>query len=100
MPFDGGETDKKRMEGILRGEKAGYLGLSIDGNPYVVPLNYGYVDGRIVFHCALTGRKLDGLLADPRVCLTVPDRPVLQNLARRERSRAATVLYCTPRRAA
>jgi nitroimidazol reductase NimA-like FMN-containing flavoprotein (pyridoxamine 5'-phosphate oxidase superfamily) len=71
VPFNGAETDKNQMEQILRGEKVGYLGLSIDGKPYVVPLNYGYVEGRIVFHCALTGRKLDGLLADPRVCFTV-----------------------------
>jgi nitroimidazol reductase NimA-like FMN-containing flavoprotein (pyridoxamine 5'-phosphate oxidase superfamily) len=71
VPFTAAATNKEQMEEILRREKVGCLGISVDGGPYVVPLNYGYVDGRILFHCALTGRKLDGLAADPRVCFTV-----------------------------
>lgn len=59
------------MESILREEKVGYLGLSKDGEPYVVPLNYGYVEGRILFHGALKGKKLDYLKANPQVCFTV-----------------------------
>jgi len=43
----------------------------MDGKSYVVPLNYGYVDGKILFHCALTGKKLDYLRANPQVCFTV-----------------------------
>ncbi|MBK3517565.1 pyridoxamine 5'-phosphate oxidase family protein [Carboxylicivirga marina] len=27
--------------------------------PYIVPMNYGYADGKLYFHCALEGRKLD-----------------------------------------
>jgi nitroimidazol reductase NimA-like FMN-containing flavoprotein (pyridoxamine 5'-phosphate oxidase superfamily) len=59
------------MEKILRAETVGYLGLALDGKPYVVPLNYGYVDGRILFHCALAGKKLDYLSENPVVCFTV-----------------------------
>jgi nitroimidazol reductase NimA-like FMN-containing flavoprotein (pyridoxamine 5'-phosphate oxidase superfamily) len=59
------------MEKLLREEVIGYLGLSMDGESYVVPLNYGYVDGKILFHCALTGKKLDYLRANPQVCFTV-----------------------------
>jgi nitroimidazol reductase NimA-like FMN-containing flavoprotein (pyridoxamine 5'-phosphate oxidase superfamily) len=62
---------RQEMEDILREEVVGYLGLSMDGKPYVVPLNYGYIDGKILFHCALTGRKLDYLRANPKVCFTV-----------------------------
>jgi nitroimidazol reductase NimA-like FMN-containing flavoprotein (pyridoxamine 5'-phosphate oxidase superfamily) len=62
---------RTEMERILREETVGYLGLAVDGQPYVVPLNYGYVDGRILFHCALSGRKLDAIRANPRVCFTV-----------------------------
>ena len=62
---------REEMEDLLREEVLGYLGLSMDGQPYVVPLNYGYVDGKILFHCALTGKKLDYLRANPRVCFTV-----------------------------
>jgi nitroimidazol reductase NimA-like FMN-containing flavoprotein (pyridoxamine 5'-phosphate oxidase superfamily) len=62
---------RDEMERILREETVGYLGLCNDGKPYVVPLNYGYVDGRILFHCAMTGRKLDHLRSNPEVCFTV-----------------------------
>jgi nitroimidazol reductase NimA-like FMN-containing flavoprotein (pyridoxamine 5'-phosphate oxidase superfamily) len=64
-------SDREEMERILCEETVGYLGLSMEGMPYVVPLNYGYAEGRIVFHCALTGKKLDYLRANPQVCFTV-----------------------------
>ena len=62
---------REEMERILRQETIGYLGLSNDGDVYVVPLNYGYVDGRILFHCSLTGKKLDYIRANPRACFSV-----------------------------
>ena len=62
---------REEMEKTLCEETLGYLGLSMDGMPYVVPLNYGYVEGKIVFHCALTGKKLEYLRANPQVCFTV-----------------------------
>jgi nitroimidazol reductase NimA-like FMN-containing flavoprotein (pyridoxamine 5'-phosphate oxidase superfamily) len=64
-------TDKQRMEQMLRSESIGYLGLACDDEPYVVPLNYTYTDGRILFHCALEGRKLDMIRANPGVCFVV-----------------------------
>ncbi len=62
---------RTEMESILRDETIGYLGLAADGKPYVVPLNYAYVEGRILFHCALTGTKLDYIRANPQVCFAV-----------------------------
>jgi nitroimidazol reductase NimA-like FMN-containing flavoprotein (pyridoxamine 5'-phosphate oxidase superfamily) len=62
---------REEMERILLRETIGYLGLSNDGDIYVVPLNYGYVEGKILFHCALTGKKLDYIRANPRVCFSV-----------------------------
>ncbi len=59
------------MEEILRREVWGCLGLCADGRPYVVPVNYAYLDGRIVFHCALEGEKLDCIRGNPNVCFTV-----------------------------
>ncbi len=59
------------MEQILQEETVGYLGLSLKDEPYVLPLNYAYQDGVILFHCALAGRKLDYLRANPRICFTV-----------------------------
>jgi len=62
---------RKEMEELLRAEVIGYLGLSDNGRPYVVPLNYAYVDGRILFHGSFTGKKMDCLKANPQVCFTV-----------------------------
>lgn len=43
-----------------------------DGQPYGVPVSYGYDGERIVFHCALgVGQKLMDIEAEPRVCFTV-----------------------------
>ncbi len=62
---------REEMERILREERLGFLGLALDGMPYVVPLNYAYVEGKIIFHCALTGKKLDYMKSNPQVCFTV-----------------------------
>jgi nitroimidazol reductase NimA-like FMN-containing flavoprotein (pyridoxamine 5'-phosphate oxidase superfamily) len=45
-----------------------HLGLVDDGEPYIVPLYFGYRDDAFFFHCAREGRKLDVLRANPRVC--------------------------------
>ena len=50
---------RDEMEELLQAESIGYLGLSMNGKPYVVPLNYSYSKGTIIFHCALEGKKLD-----------------------------------------
>jgi nitroimidazol reductase NimA-like FMN-containing flavoprotein (pyridoxamine 5'-phosphate oxidase superfamily) len=62
---------RSEMEAILQEGTIGFLGLSLDGMPYVVPLNYGYINGKIYFHCALTGKKLDYIKGNPEVCFTV-----------------------------
>lgn len=50
----------------------GVLGTAgTDGWPYAVPLSYAWIDGRIVFHCAPEGHKMDALRADARVSFTV-----------------------------
>jgi len=41
-----------------------------EGEPYCLPLSLVRVGDELFFHCALQGRKLDLLRADPRVCVT------------------------------
>jgi hypothetical protein len=41
------------------------------GQPYITPVNYLFHDGKIYFHCKLTGRKLDNLAENNRVCFEV-----------------------------
>ena len=47
---------------ILYRGTSGVLALSgDDGYPYAVPMSYVYTDGKIYFHCAKAGHKLDAL---------------------------------------
>jgi len=39
------------------------------GQPYITPLNYLYRERKLYFHSKLTGRKLDNLAGNSRVCL-------------------------------
>lgn len=65
--------DRKEMEQILDRARVGRLAMSGDEEPYVVPLNFVYKDGRIYFHCGLEGRKLDMMDKRPRVCFEVDE---------------------------
>lgn len=61
-------TDRAEMEAILRDCPVGSLAtVGPDGAPYVVTVNYVYHDGKIYFHGALAGKKMDNIAHDPRV---------------------------------
>ena len=40
-----------------------------EGLPYVIPLNFGYTDGRLYIHCAPEGKKIDIWNHNPKVCI-------------------------------
>ena len=64
-------TDPQQIRHILDTGKVLHLGLAVDNEPYVVPMNYGYTleDGKLVvyLHSAVRGKKLDMLRANPNV---------------------------------
>ncbi|MBU0514220.1 MAG: pyridoxamine 5'-phosphate oxidase family protein [Proteobacteria bacterium] len=62
--------DRATVEAVLK--KAVYLtlGLCRQGEPYVVPVSFGYADGRLYFHTGAKGLKMDILRANPRVSFT------------------------------
>lgn len=65
----------EETEAILRRGTAGVLAVSGDGGyPYAVPLSYVYAKGRIFFHCAKTGHKLDAIRRCEKVSFCVVDR--------------------------
>lgn len=62
-------------EEILKRATAGVLAVTGDGGyPYAVPLSYVYAEGRLYFHCAGSGHKLDAISADDRVSFCVIDQ--------------------------
>ena len=64
-------TDQNQILSLLDAGKVLHLGLCVDNEPYVIPMNYGYVmeDEKLVvyLHSAVRGRKLDMIRANPKV---------------------------------
>lgn len=60
-------------EELLRRAPVGRLGTSWQDEPYVVPVNFVYDEGRLYFHCAKEGRKMEYMLKNPRVCFEVDE---------------------------
>lgn len=65
-------TDPVEIDRILAAARIGRLAtVGRDGYPYVTPVNYVNHRGRIYFHCAPKGEKLDNIARDPKVCFQV-----------------------------
>lgn len=59
-------------EAILAAGTSGVLALAdAEGFPYAVPLSYLYSGGKIWFHCAKAGYKLDLIRANPKASFCV-----------------------------
>jgi hypothetical protein len=65
------KPNNPECERMLHAFHVGVLVMSHDGQPYAVPMHHAYVDGKLYFHCAPSGRKLDAIRANPRVCYVV-----------------------------
>ena len=63
------ETEAKELLG--RGEYGILALIDEEGRPYGVPLNYVYANDAVYVHCALQGKKLNAIAANPQVCFTV-----------------------------
>ena len=61
---------EEKARALLSASRIGHLGCIIEGEPYVVPVNYLLEDGSIYSH-SLPGRKITALRTHPRACLQV-----------------------------
>lgn len=59
---------QEEMEAILAKALVLRLAMCRDGQPYLVPLNFGLTPGRIYCHTGRQGLKMDFLAANDRVC--------------------------------
>ena len=68
-------TDEGKIRAILDTAKVLHLGLCVDNEPYVVPMNYGYTmeDGKLTLylHSAVKGKKLDMIQANSKVFFSI-----------------------------
>lgn len=76
-------NDKAVIMDVLDRCHIGRLGtICKDGYPMVKPLNFTHHDGKIFFHTALEGEKIDDIKRDNRVCFEV-DLPIAYVKARK-----------------
>jgi len=60
--------DRKEIESIIKRATVCRIGLSENNLPYIVPMNYGYVNNRLYLHAATQGKKIDIIRRNNRVC--------------------------------
>jgi len=70
-------TEKVVQEEILRQAEVGRLGTAIDGSPYIVPINFCYVEDMIYLHSFRDGKKIRGIQSNPRVCFEVDEGEII-----------------------
>lgn len=59
---------------ILEKATSGVLAVAGDDDyPYAVPLSFVYADGKIFFHCAKSGHKLDAIARNNKVSFCIID---------------------------
>jgi len=58
---------------LLSRALVGRLGMSRDNQPYVLPICFIHHDGKIFFHSAPKGRKLETIKTNPKVCFQVDE---------------------------
>ena len=65
----------EKCEEMLCKNTAGVLSLSgDDGYPYGVPLSFCYDNGKLIFHCAKTGHKIDSVRRSSKASFCVIDK--------------------------
>lgn len=69
------ELDTAESVAILQKATSGVLGLIGDGGyPYTVPISHVYKDGKLFFHSAVSGHKVDAVRGDSRCSFCVIDK--------------------------
>ena len=62
----------EHIEAILENGTSGVLALAGDDDyPYALPISYVYSDGKLYFHCAREGHKIDAIARNPKASFCV-----------------------------
>lgn len=65
-----GELNKREIIDLLESQFIGRLGCHVDGETYIVPINYVYQNNAVYAHSG-DGKKIEMLRANPKVCFQV-----------------------------
>jgi len=71
-------TSQAEIDEIIGKCEACYVGMADEGQPYVLPFNFGYHEGVIYLHSAQEGKKINILKKNNRVCIVFSTDHVLR----------------------
>lgn len=78
--FDKLITNTQVIEQILNNSSICRIGFSIDGEAHIVPVNFGYQENKLYIHSATSGRKIDFIKENDRVCYEMElDHEILED---------------------
>lgn len=60
---------RDQIDQIIKSCKTCYLAMSLDGFPYVVPMNFALDGDTVILHSGVGGRKWEMLNKNPKVCI-------------------------------
>jgi len=63
--------DKDEIKDVIRRATVCRLGLSVDNQPYIVPLNFGFDGECLYFHAAREGKKINMIKQNNCVCFEI-----------------------------
>ncbi len=69
---------ESECDALLRRVEVVRLGLADADGPYLVPVNFGYEDGRIYVHGARDGRRIAAASAGARVCFEADEGEIVR----------------------
>ena len=64
--------DNQQARNVFQSARVARLGCIVNGEPYVVPINYHF-EGDCIYSHSLQGLKIDGLRENPRACVQVDE---------------------------
>jgi len=62
-------VEREIIDRIIHESLICHLACCLEGQPYVIPISFGFDGETVYFHTARAGKKNDIFLANPRVCL-------------------------------
>ena len=59
---------RREIDAIIRGSEVCRLAFAVENEPYIVPVSFGYDGTSLFFHTAASGKKIEFLEANNRIC--------------------------------
>ncbi len=61
--------DRKEIDNILKQCRTCYVAMSLDDEPYVLPMNFALDGDRVILHSAQSGRMWETIIKNPKICI-------------------------------